>query len=117
MAKAGNSISLPWQLVFLLLITRKTVSGGASIVLLAAFFFARKTPTQTLGEGLFAAPFLGMETQHGFGAAGWVLLGTARTMPAGRLSRSAMSCGNAQSSPTAGRRASSPPLAVAIAIS
>ena len=30
---------------------------------------------QTLGEGLYAAPFLGMETRRGFGAAGWVLAG------------------------------------------
>ena len=32
--------------------------------------------TQALGEGLYAAPFLGMETRHGFGAAGWVLPGS-----------------------------------------
>ena len=31
---------------------------------------------QPLGEGLYAAPFLGMETRHGFGATGWVLSGS-----------------------------------------
>ena len=31
---------------------------------------------QPLGEGLYAAPFLGMETRHGFGAAEWVLSGS-----------------------------------------
>ena len=31
--------------------------------------------TQAWGEGLYAAPFSGMETRHGFGAAGWVLSG------------------------------------------
>ena len=38
----------------------------------------RKAPggAQPLGEGLYAAPFLGMETRHGFGAAGWVLSGS-----------------------------------------
>ena len=38
----------------------------------------RKAPggAQPLGEGLYAAPFLGTETRHGFGAAGWVLPGS-----------------------------------------
>ena len=36
--------------------------------------------TQTLGEGLYAAPFLGMETRHGFGAAGWVLSGSEQLL-------------------------------------
>ena len=31
---------------------------------------------QPSGEGLYAAPFLGMETRHGFGAAEWVLPGS-----------------------------------------
>ena len=36
----------------------------------------RPVGAQPLGEGLHAAPFLGMETRHGFGAAGWVLPGS-----------------------------------------
>ena len=31
---------------------------------------------QPLGKGLYATPFLGMETRHGFGAARWVFPGT-----------------------------------------
>ena len=34
---------------------------------------AKPAGTQVLDEGLYAAPFFGMETRHGFGAVGWVL--------------------------------------------
>ena len=46
--------------------------------------------TQALGEGLYAAPFLGMETRHGFGAAGWVLPGSDK----GRIQVGQQNVGN-----------------------
>ena len=40
---------------------------------------ARHRGAQPLGEGLYTAPFLNMETRHGFGVAGWVLSNNTHT--------------------------------------
>ena len=55
--------------------------------------------TQALGEGLCAAPFLGMETRRGFGAAGWVLSGSSDVLTLEKALVGGFRCGTAGWSP------------------